>query len=181
MKGVPFTPAELLTGKQKFPRGEAAGAKDFFPAHLLELCSVSSAENVHDGFLKALTNFVICPATARVPTCLAPWFLAAPFTPLCKRNDGIRPIAVGETFRSLVSAFLTTRVGSQAQQFLEPIHLGVKTRAGREAIVHAARPFLHSHGKQATHALLQVDLANAFNLVSRSASLKATCKNFPEL
>lgn len=74
-----------------------------------------------------------------------------------------------------------TRVASQAQQFLASVHLGVRTRSGREAIVHAARRLFYSHNKQAAHALPQVDLANVFNLMSRPAFLKTTRKNFLEL
>lgn len=178
---TPFTPAEVLAGVQKFPRGAAGGATGFSPAQFLELCSVPSVDDNQEGFLGFLTNFFSHLAAARVPAFLASWLSAALLTPLRKRDEGVRPIAVGKTFRHLVSSTLMTRVASKGQKLLEPTQLGVKTSGGYEAVVHATRRFLHSHGAQSSHALLQVDLTSAFNYVSRSSFLKATRENLPEL
>lgn len=74
-----------------------------------------------------------------------------------------------------------TRVACQGQQFLEPNQLGVQTRGDCEAMVHAFWQQLRSRGAHASHALLHVDLANAFNLVFRSSFLRAARVHFPEL
>lgn len=140
-----------------------------------------SAEVDHEGSLVLLTSLVNRLAADRVPPSLASSLTAAPLTPLRKRDDGVRPIAVGETLRRPVSSLLMTRVASQSQQFLEPNQLGVRTKEGCEAIVHAAHRHVHAHGQRTTHVLLQVDLANAFNLVSRPVFLRAVRAHFPVL
>ena len=56
-------------------------------------------------FISAMTRFVNLFLSGKGPPQLAPWLcVAAPLTALQKRNGGIRPIAVGETLRRLVSS-----------------------------------------------------------------------------
>lgn len=100
---------------------------------------------------------------------------------LNKKAGGVRPIAVGETIRRLVSSLLMSRVSAKAKKHLEPLQLCVATSGGTEAIVHAARKLQISHGHRKSLALLQVDLKNAFNLVSRRAFLAEVRRHFPGL
>lgn len=50
-----------------------------------------------------------------------------------------------------------------------------------EAVVHAASLVTHSLGHENYHGLLQVDVQNAFNLISRKVLLKQTRVHFPDL
>lgn len=137
----------------------------FSPARLLELCLVPTADNEHEGFVSSLTNLVkrILLLSSAI------------------RDSDVRPIAVGETPRRLVRSLLMTRVVSQAQQFLQATQLGVRTIEMCEAIVHAIRHYICTHGSHPIHDLLQVDLANAFNLASRRGFLRSVRLHFLQL
>ena len=73
------------------------------------------------------------------------------------------------------------RVAKKAKQFLAPFRLGVATKGGTEAILHAARRLKEHFGSNRSYALLKLDLKNSFNLVSRRSFLKLLRLNFPEL
>ena len=62
-----------------------------------------------------------------------------------------------------------------------PLQLGIATRNGPEAVVHAVRKVMQHHGSNSEYGLLSVDLTNAFNLVSRNAFLKGVKDHFPSL
>ena len=54
----------------------------------------------------------------------------------------------------------------KAKEFLQPFQLSLATKGGTEAILHAARGLKEHFGSCGVHALLKLDLKNAFNLVS---------------
>ncbi len=86
----------------------------------------------------------------------------------------MRTIAVGETIRRLISSLLLTRNSEIARNILAPLQIGVAASGGCEAAVHAVRDLVHRYGHVNRIALLQVDLQNTFNLVSRAAFLRET-------
>jgi hypothetical protein len=98
----------------------------------------------------------------------------APVIPLAKKGPGVRPIAIGETFRRLVSKVGAFHVRSAASQLLAPLQLGVGTPLGCEAILHPVNTVFAAHGGDSLLALLKIDLSNAFNVVSCDAILAAS-------
>jgi len=106
-----------------------------------------------------------------------------PFTtPLVKRDNGVRPIAVGEVLRRLVGKVWMRRLKTRAANFLTPHkQFGVGVSGGCEAIIHGARRCHSTHGDDRRYGLLQIDFANAFNLISRKAFLLVVRTHFPEL
>jgi len=62
---------------------------------------------------------------------------------------------------------------------LAPRQLGVGTRGGVEAGVHAAGAFLDS--ATASKVLLKLDFVNAFNTVRSDSFIEAVAENLPEL
>lgn len=78
-----------------------------------------------------------------MPSEVAPCFAGAPLIQLRKSDNGIRPIAVGETFRRLVSSMQMKRVELRERELLQPLQGGVATPGECEAIVHAARHVTH--------------------------------------
>lgn len=109
------------------------------------------------------------------------WLAGAPLTPFCKRDGGVHPVAVGETLRRIVSYLFMRRVSHSAQAFLEPLQVGVSTRGGTEAIVHASRRLIEEKGRDKSYGLLQIDLKKLFNLVNRQAILSVVRREFPDL
>ena len=90
---------------------------------------------------------------------IAPFLGGAPLYALKKDNDGVRPIAVGETLRRLVGKCCTqdTSIREMSQTILEPRQVGVGTRGGAEATVRAVNAVVAEHGHDDSLALLKVD------------------------
>jgi hypothetical protein len=127
----------------------------------------------------AVTNHVNRLASGRAPTSFAPWLCGSPLTALSKPNGGVRPIAVGEVIRRLVTKCLMARVRQPAQALLAPLQLGVAVKGGAEAIVHTVRRLITHHLDAAVspYWTLQVDLSNAFNFVRRDVFCQSTLKH----
>ena len=114
---------------------------------------------------------------------IAPFFCGGRLHALRKNDVGaIRPIAVGEVFRRLVAKCLAFKLSPQAQTFLEPHQLGVKTRGGCEATIHATQSILSDQNIHPNDKfLLQVDFTNAFNTLNREHFISEIRKRLPGL
>ena len=102
-------------------------------------------------------------ASGVAPAELAPFLGGAPLTPLRKESqDGspkVRPIAVGEALRRLVSKCVTRHEavrGRLGGVFL-PDQVGVGVPDGATAVAMAVRTVASQHGDQGDWALLKVD------------------------
>lgn len=149
-------------------------------AHLRDLARTDGA-NEFKTLSKALAQFADLVATGGLPASLSTWLAAAPLSPLRKRNDGVRPIAVGETLRRLVGKLLMRPVRDRAAALLRPTQLRVGVPCGIGAIVHSIRHQTAKHRDDSRVALLSLDFRNAFNLVSRHAIRRSLRSHFPEL
>ena len=85
-------------------------------------------------------------------------------------SDGYRPIAVGELFYRLAAIVAVRRVSDVAAQLLAPHQYGVGVAAGAEKILHSLQHELVDKDKRL--ALLQLDIANAFNSCDRARLLR---------
>lgn len=133
-----FSEEEVLEAVKFFPKAVAAGSTAFSATHFLELLRVPSKQKF--GLLSALTRIVNILAVAAAPKCISQWISAAPVTPLRKRDNGVRPIAVGETLRRLVGKLWMARVKVNARNFLGDSRVCVARKGGREAV--SRRAFL---------------------------------------
>ena len=177
-----FSEDDVLSAIRSFPEGTAAGPSGFRLAFLKD--SVSCPNLRQGAFTRsAVTKLVNIVAAGKLTRDIAPFFCGAQLHALHKKDaNSLRPIAVGETFRRLVAKCLAFKLSPQASTFLEPHQLGVKTRGGCEAIIHAAQailsdPSLHENEKW----VLQVDFRNAFNTMDRGFMLSEVRKNLPGL
>ena len=165
-----------------FPEGTAPGPSGCRAAFLKESINCPSGIQGRKT-LAALTKFVNCVAAGKLPLETAQFFCGATIHAANKKVAGtFRPIAVGEVFRRVVAKCLAFGLGPQAATFLEPRQLGVKTRGGTEAIIHAVQavlsdPLLPSNSKW----VVQVDFRNAFNTIDRTALLKEVRQRLPGL
>ena len=114
----------------------------------------------------------------KVPEVVAPYLCGARLHAAKKKDDGIRPIAVGNLLRRLAAKCAANAVAEKAATLLSPHQLGVGVRGGCEAIVHAARQALDKAGNK---YILQVDLINAFNQADRGVALQEVAEHFPEI
>ena len=104
---------------------------------------------------------------------------AASLTALPKKDGGLRPVAVGETWRRLVGKLLAKAGTEKVREHLEPLQVGVGTQLGTEAVVHVVRQWLGRHNADTSRVLATMDLSNAFNCLDRSAFRQAVRRVVP--
>ena len=169
---------QVMKALSGFHRGTAPGASRFRAVHLQDALTIPTGDA--DGRLtKALTKVVNILASGEAPSSVSPWLAGAPLYPLKKRDGGVRPVAVGEVLRRLVSRACCLALHSKFEAtFMGVGQLGVGIRAGAEAAVQAVRVALAEHPE---FVVLKVDLENAFNTVDRDAILAEIRHLFPEL
>ena len=98
---------------------------------------------------------------------------------LHKKGGGIRPIAVGNTFRRLFSKLSLHSVMNSLRENLLPCQLGVGVRMGCESAVHATRSFInHSVDPK---VLLKLDVSNAFNSIDRKTFIGEIATRYKSL
>ncbi|CAI7739169.1 unnamed protein product [Closterium sp. NIES-54] len=95
---------------------------------------------------------------------------------LAKPGGGARPIAIGECITWLTAKAALAAMGEAARAFFLPLQYGVAVPGGAEAVIHVARAYLD---KLPNSLVLQTDISNAFNSISRQAI--ATALQGPEL
>lgn len=80
--------------------------------------------------------------------------------------DGVRPIAIAEVLQRLIAHSIALQMRDAFQQFFSPLQFAVSTPGGCESIVAGIRCLLDLDPEL---IIMQVDLANAFNEVDRTA------------
>ena len=93
---------------------------------------------------------------------VTPYFFGGRLIALEKKSGGgVRPIAVGMTFRRLSSKCASTFGIKRVKTSFSPRQLGVGIHGGCETAVDCARRFLES--MPASHVMVKLDFSNAFN------------------
>ena len=126
-----------------------------------------------------LTQFTNMCLSGRVPGVIQPVFCGASLFALCKKDGGIRPIAVGNTLRRLIAKAACRAVSSKITAQFLPVQIGFGVQRATEAAAHAARRYVSS--LQPGQGLLKLDFNNAFNSVRRDGVFKAIHEMLPEL
>lgn len=85
---------------QSGPCGSAGGPDGLRPNHLKEMIG-PSATGGRGVLLPALASFVQLVLEGKTPPSIHPYFFGANLVSLRKKDDGIRPIAVGCSLRRL--------------------------------------------------------------------------------
>ena len=88
-------------------------------------------------------------------------------------------MAVGYTWRRIVAKCANSHALAAALDYLQPLQVGVGTKGGCEAAVHAVRRFAQSMPED--WVIAKLDFRNAFNTVHRSWVLKSVAEKMPEL
>jgi hypothetical protein len=123
-----------------------------------------------------------------VPDSVLAWLMGARLLALQKPNGGIRPIACGEVLRRLTNKVVCRQMKEAFGAFFCPAprpgaassvaQVGVATPGGAEIAIHTIRTYLEANP---FWCCLQIDCANAFNLLRRSAILNSVAAEFPAL
>ena len=172
---------QVLSALRSFRRGSSPGGSKLRIQHLLDAISGTTAPAAVECQAE-LTRFVNTLLSGRTDQRISPWLVGAPLTALKKPAGGLRPVAVGEVLRRLVSRLACSAVRHRLPDLLLPYgQVGVGIRGGLEAAVHSLRSFLEDHGGNEELCLLKIDMKNAFNECSRHAFLRRTRLAAPEL
>ena len=144
------------------------------------LCLISSSVFVGGNMLSSLAQSDLYRAgviallkdimNGNLPERARQLLLASRLVALTKTEGKYRPIAVGELFARLAGKLAVRKVTSAAAALLAPHQLGVGVASGAERIVHSLQHTLTDKGRR--HALLKLDISNAFNSCDRARALR---------
>ncbi|KAG0715538.1 Retrotransposable element SLACS protein [Chionoecetes opilio] len=162
---------------QSMPPGSSAGLDGIRPLHLRQLTSKINAE-AGVSLLTALTALCRRAISGRIPDPARNAFFGASLIAIRKKQGGLRPIAIGSSYRRLASKLVVKRMATSLASQLAPTQLGVGTPLGCETAVHAVRSYVSSH-YCSDQVLVKLDLSNAFNSVKREAVLTQVGRRFP--
>ena len=90
-------------------------------------------------------------------------------------------IAIGETLRRLTGKILAKDAADDFKCYFEPAQVGVGSKGGAEAAIHAVRQYLGRHSGAGGEVIAMLDLKNAFSCVDRSAFREAIRRLAPRL
>ena len=171
------TTNEIRAAALSFKNGSCPGGSGLRADHLKDLLKIINPI-AREKFEIALTDLCNTLLRGEAPNTLGRFIAGAPVIPLLKPDGGIRPIAIGETLRRLVSKAAAFKVLRERTLDLQ---YGVGRRNGGEAILHAVSNVMKKWEEDPGVALLKIDFANAFNTVSRKSFFEQTNNLFPEL
>jgi hypothetical protein len=147
---------------------------------LKDLISRRTGQN-GERFKRSLQNFINFLLEGKIPDSVRPLFFGASLLALQKKDGGVRPIAVGNVWRRLVSKIICNRITPVISTRLSPHQLGVGIKNGAEVGAHTARLYFSSLAHTGIKAFLKIDFRNAFNELRRDVLLeeaKLHCTTF---
>ena len=177
---IRFTDPEVTRALGNFAKGSAPGPTGLSIDHLRELCRLPGIE-----LIPHLTQVCSLIASGRFPASIRPLLFGARLTALQKKDNGIRPVAVGETLRRLTAKILVHQTAPSLGEDLlsRSSQVGVSVPFGAEAMFMVA----HTKARQLvddvrmTSSMVTLDFSNAFNSVTRPAVWKAVLAHAPAL
>lgn len=172
-----FSEAEVLAAIQSMPRGSSAGLDGIRPLHLQQLTTKQTAE-AGSRLLSALTALCHHAAAGHIPDAARNAFFGASLIAIKKKQGGLRPIAIGSSYRRLTGRLVAKRTTASLSSQLTPTQLGVGAPLGCEAAVHAVRKYTHTN-RGNDELIVKVDLSNAFNSVTREVVLSQVSQRCP--
>ena len=107
--------------------GSSGGLDGVRPLHLRQLTATESME-AGKRLLTALTSLCNLVLAGKVPQCARDALFSASLCALRKKDGGIRPIAVGSTFRRLPARIAARAASDLLGLELRPVQLGVGTQ-----------------------------------------------------
>ena len=174
------TSESVLREIASFAAGSYPGRSSLRFEHLQEAfnCSVPLvAQNCLDSFSSVVNIFLSGTAASAASKHICGANLIA----LKKNGDAIRPIAVGEIIRRIVSKVACSSVLSDASKLLVPHQVGVGVPAACESVIHSVRDFIKANDHRSDMAMLKIDFTNAFNLVDRQTFINEVKVKFPSI
>ena len=129
------TDFDLYKPIMSFSNGSAAVPDKIVPQILKDLVSKSNGSAGLD-FLKSLTKLINFIGDGKIPETQRPFF-GAKLIALIKIDGGLRPIAIGNTLRRIVSKCAGSKALSERQNFFGNLQVGCGTKRGAEIAAHS--------------------------------------------
>ena len=123
---------EVVAALGSFGTGSSAGLDGLRPAHLKDMTSRLAGE-AGVRLAAALTKLVNLIIDGAVPSSARAAIFGASLVALRKPDGGIRPIAIGTTYRRLATKLALWPLREQLGDQLRPLQLGYGTAGGCEA------------------------------------------------
>ncbi|CAE7916323.1 unnamed protein product [Symbiodinium sp. KB8] len=117
-------------------------------------------------------------ASAQIPANIAAALAVSRLTALRKPAGGVRGIATGDTFRTLVSRCLARQYADTFDQATRPYHFALQKRAGTGALSGTQRAAIDL---DADATIVSLDGRSAYDTISRAAFLCKLCEVAPAL
>ena len=162
---------------RSFHRLSGGGPSSLRPIHLQNCLSTEHRDEV----LERCTDLTNLLAKGEAPASLAPFLAGANLTALPKKDNGIRPVAVGEVWRRLTAKSLCNAFKEQSASYFFPQQIGVGQSLGTEVGLETARQWQIRNNNNPTAVFVKADFSNAFNCVDRQAFLEQCRHHFPGL
>ena len=170
-----FSAKDMESAIKSFPPGSSGGPSGLRASHLKDMLKTKERQK----FLTALAAF--CSRIANggfSPECMK-LLTASRLIAVPKTSGGIRPIAVGETFRRLAAKCVLKSTEDTLKEYLSPEQVGVAIPNATETTARRVRLWLQHAGPN--HVMLQVDMKNAFGSVFRDRMLSELRTHCPAL
>ena len=175
---VPLADVNLVESCiRSFHRLSGGGSSGLRPIHLINCLSTEH----RDELLERCTTLVNTLAKGDAPLSIAPFLAGANLTALPKKDDGIRPLAVGEVWRRLTAKCLCNSYKEQSRSYFFPLQIGVGQPLGTEIGLETARQWCKRNRHNPSSVVVKMDFSNAFNCVDRKAFLQQCRNQFPGL
>ena len=174
MTAIQMTEAEVQKIIRSFPAGSSGGPDGVRPQHILDLINCRECGT---ALLTSITGFVNTLLEGKCHPDVVPILFGGNLIALEKKSGGVRPIAIGYTWRRITAKCANTYATCVLSTLFNPIQLGVGVSGGCEAAVHATRRY--AENMPATHCIVKLDFVNAFNSLHRDSMLQAAHDNTP--
>lgn len=168
--------SDVLKAIRSFPAGSSGGPDGIRPQHIVDLVN---CREQGPALLSAITSFINCLLDGKCPPTVRPVLFGGNLIALTKKTGGIRPIAIGYTWRRIAAKCANAFASARLATLLSPRQLGIAVKGGCEAAVHATRQV--SQTLPADHAIVKLDFSNAFNCLGRGPMLNAISNHVPEI
>lgn len=170
---------DVLDSIRSFYNGSAGGIDGLRPQVLKDLLSNETGDS-GSTLLSSIKDFSNMMLAGKVLKDIIPIIYGASLCALEKKDGGIRPIAVGTTFRRLTAKIACKSIRAPIGEYLRPKQFGFATKSGCEVVLHGTRTFLKLNSKT-RKILLKIDFKNAFNSIERDEMLKSVKEKTPAL
>ena len=105
-----------------FPAGSAGGPDGLIPQHIKDLVRLEGSAGALVDSLAAFSSVVL---QGSIPESIKPLFFSARLTAFCKKDGGLRPIAVGNVLRRLAAKIAAEQTSSLLKATFAPLQFGV--------------------------------------------------------